>query len=59
MSSIRCSICGQTFDTENSKFSPFCSGRCKNIDLGRWLGEQYGMPYESPDEPEDAPAEER
>jgi uncharacterized protein len=25
---------------------PFCSERCKTIDLGRWLDERYGMPYE-------------
>jgi endogenous inhibitor of DNA gyrase (YacG/DUF329 family) len=25
---------------------PFCSRRCKTIDLGRWLGEQYGLPKE-------------
>jgi endogenous inhibitor of DNA gyrase (YacG/DUF329 family) len=23
---------------------PFCSPRCKLIDLGRWLGEQYAVP---------------
>ncbi|MFP6571346.1 MAG: DNA gyrase inhibitor YacG, partial [Vicinamibacterales bacterium] len=24
--------------------APFCSDRCKNIDLGRWLDESYGIP---------------
>ena len=24
--------------------APFCSDRCKNIDLGRWLDESYGVP---------------
>ncbi len=28
---------------------PFCSLRCKRIDLGRWLDEAYGVPVE-PDE---------
>jgi endogenous inhibitor of DNA gyrase (YacG/DUF329 family) len=23
---------------------PFCSARCKRIDLGRWLGEKYCIP---------------
>jgi endogenous inhibitor of DNA gyrase (YacG/DUF329 family) len=23
---------------------PFCSARCKLIDLGRWLGEEYRLP---------------
>jgi endogenous inhibitor of DNA gyrase (YacG/DUF329 family) len=34
---------------------PFCSPRCKTIDLGRWLGETYRLPAE---DSEDAPAPE-
>jgi uncharacterized protein len=29
---------------------PFCSPRCKTIDLGRWLGESYGIKKENPSE---------
>jgi endogenous inhibitor of DNA gyrase (YacG/DUF329 family) len=29
---------------------PFCSARCKTIDLGRWLGETYRIPAEEPEE---------
>ena len=32
---------------------PFCSARCKTIDLGRWLGGQYGIPSEETDAPPD------
>jgi endogenous inhibitor of DNA gyrase (YacG/DUF329 family) len=32
---------------------PFCSPRCRTIDLGRWLGGQYGIPSEETDEPPD------
>lgn len=28
---------------ENASF-PFCSDRCRLIDLGRWLGEEYRVP---------------
>jgi endogenous inhibitor of DNA gyrase (YacG/DUF329 family) len=28
-------------------FHPFCSDRCRLIDLGRWLGESYGLPQEA------------
>lgn len=28
------------------KFRPFCSDRCANIDLGRWLGERYKVETE-------------
>jgi endogenous inhibitor of DNA gyrase (YacG/DUF329 family) len=30
---------------------PFCSARCKTIDLGRWLGETYRIPAEEAEEP--------
>jgi endogenous inhibitor of DNA gyrase (YacG/DUF329 family) len=31
---------------------PFCSARCKTVDLGRWLGETYRIPAEeAADEP--------
>jgi len=26
------------------KYAPFCSRRCADVDLGRWLGEQYKIP---------------
>ena len=31
---------------------PFCSERCRMVDLGRWLGEQYSVPHEPTDEDE-------
>ena len=31
---------------------PFCSERCRQIDLGRWLDEGYGLPWERPDDDE-------
>ena len=32
---------------------PFCSPRCRKIDLGRWLDEKYAIP--SDDQPSEAP----
>jgi uncharacterized protein len=32
---------------------PFCSRRCKLIDLGRWLGEAYSVHHESQSEGEE------
>ena len=40
---------------QRSPQSPFCSDRCKLIDLGRWLGGKYQIPVEEPDE-SDAPS---
>ena len=37
-SSQACPICGKTTDIA---FKPFCSKRCADVDLGRWLGERY------------------
>ncbi|MBI1273236.1 MAG: DNA gyrase inhibitor YacG [Alphaproteobacteria bacterium] len=37
-----CPICGKP--AAEGKFQPFCSGRCAQIDLGRWLGEKYRVP---------------
>lgn len=32
---------------------PFCSERCKLVDLGGWFGDRYGIPSdEAPDDPE-------
>jgi len=33
---------------------PFCSQRCRLVDLGRWLDERYGVPVE-PEEGEGPP----
>lgn len=45
-----CPICGKPID---KAFRPFCSERCKTIDLGRWLGGEYRLQTnEEPDEAE-------
>jgi endogenous inhibitor of DNA gyrase (YacG/DUF329 family) len=36
---------------------PFCSERCKLIDLGRWLGGKYQIPVEDDDLDESPPPE--
>jgi uncharacterized protein len=33
-----CPICGKP---SIERYRPFCSSRCGQIDLGRWLGERY------------------
>ena len=51
MSMRTCPICGAKFDAKESEAPPFCSSRCKLIDLGNWLGEGYRVPDESSDSP--------
>jgi uncharacterized protein len=43
--SKRCPICRASV-TADSPAPPFCSERCRLIDLGRWLGEEYRVPDE-------------
>ena len=38
--------------SENPSY-PFCSPRCRAVDLGRWLGEEYRVPDRQADERED------
>ena len=45
-----CPICRKPAE---EAFRPFCSQRCADVDLGRWLGERYVIP--GPDEDGDAP----
>ena len=51
MAQMRCPICRAVFDAEHSKALPFCSSRCRQIDLNRWLGEEYSLPVETEEEP--------
>ena len=48
----RCPTCrGQSAERNDNPTFPFCSERCRLIDLGNWLGETYRIPTrESPDE---------
>jgi len=52
---VKCPTCGQRVEwSEASKFRPFCSERCKMIDLGAWATESYRVPVEDDN---DAPDE--
>jgi endogenous inhibitor of DNA gyrase (YacG/DUF329 family) len=55
----RCPICEKAMQGDASDFPsfPFCSQRCKTIDLGRWLGGSYAIPAEEPDEDFEFPEE--
>jgi uncharacterized protein len=54
---LRCAICERQFDPAQSSAMPFCSERCRQIDLGRWLREIYSVPIER-DPDEESPDEE-
>ena len=48
----KCPVCGQPALTNHR---PFCSGRCADIDLGRWLNGNYRIPTD--ETPGDAPGD--
>ncbi len=48
---LSCPICGKTTD---AGYRPFCSRRCADIDLGRWLTGSYVIPGEALEEDEAA-----
>jgi hypothetical protein len=58
MRMVQCPRCGSpaSFAPEN-KWRPFCSERCKLIDLGQWASEGYRIPESSGPVEEDEPRE--
>lgn len=46
-----CPICKSP---SKQKYHPFCSGRCADVDLHRWLGGAYAIPAEDPPDFEDS-----
>ena len=39
-----CPRCGEPSHWEDNAYRPFCSERCKLIDLGAWANEDYRLP---------------
>ena len=49
---VRCPQCGgESLWSADNKFRPFCSQRCKLIDLGAWASESYRVPVEESADP--------
>lgn len=40
---VRCPQCGQRGTWFASKWGPFCSERCRLVDLGRWFNEEHRL----------------
>lgn len=48
---VTCPTCGgQSLYAPANAFRPFCSERCKNMDLGAWASESFRVPTEAPPE---------
>ena len=53
---VRCPQCSADAEwSATNKFRPFCSERCRLIDLGAWASESYRVPVqEAPDLPSES-----
>lgn len=50
---VKCPNCGKSVQWRaENPFRPFCSARCKQIDLGAWASENYRVPATPPDNPD-------
>lgn len=65
MVTFECPTCGRTFSVprrQDAPHRPFCSERCKLVDLGRWLDGTYNLieplPGEAPTTPDRDPSDE-
>jgi uncharacterized protein len=56
---MQCPICKREFDPAQTVAMPFCSVRCRSIDLGRWLDEQYTLPLVPDPEEDETPVEDQ
>lgn len=49
---VNCPYCGRPVPwTEASRWRPFCSERCRLIDMGAWLNEEHRISDEQTDSP--------
>jgi len=44
-----CPICRKETVWENNPYRPFCSERCRLIDLGKWAADEYRIPGQKKD----------
>ena len=54
---VKCPTCRREIDWSSSEFRPFCSDRCRLIDLGAWLSETHAIPGDAPENEDSGPAD--
>jgi len=55
---VKCPTCQRELDWATAPFRPFCSERCRLIDLGAWLTEQRAIPDDAAPMQDDAATDE-
>jgi endogenous inhibitor of DNA gyrase (YacG/DUF329 family) len=56
----RCPVCGKSFEgpaLDSLPGFPFCSDRCRLVDLGRWIDGRYVIPGATSPQPRDETGE--
>ncbi len=57
---VKCPTCQRLIEWTQAPYRPFCSERCRLIDLGAWLTERHAIAGEAATpEPEHAPEHRR
>lgn len=60
MKTVNCPVCQKMVEwNEGSEFRPFCSERCKMIDLGDWISENHRIPGEPTEVADESISEEQ
>lgn len=54
---LQCPRCSATTTWQGNDFRPFCSERCKMIDLGAWASDAYKLPTQDAPQAEGDPEE--
>lgn len=49
---LTCPLCKKTTTWEENPWRPFCSERCKLMDLGKWASEEYKIEGQKDEEQE-------
>lgn len=44
---VKCPQCKKQFEYYSSNFRPFCTERCRLIDLGQWLDGSFAVPAQN------------
>jgi uncharacterized protein len=51
---VKCPHCGNETRFDDNPFRPFCSERCRLVDLGNWLDGAYASPVAGKEEEEES-----
>ncbi len=49
MQTVRCPLCRKETPWQGNAYRPFCSERCRTLDLGAWASDTYHVPGEQVD----------